>query len=137
MGLLGAGLSACTYSWEVGGGGAGGGTTTTASSGGAGGATTSSAPDCIALGKAVVTARIAAQACSYAGAQAQGECADKVVDECGCAAFVKDGASAQAGDFSDAVAAWDAAGCTRSCASCSPLTVGACLQNVSVIHCVP
>ncbi len=135
---LGLPAAACSYSWEIGSGGAAP-TTSSAGGGGAGGAsgTTTTAPDCASLKAALGTARVAAQACSYAGAQAQGECAQKITDECGCRAFVKAGASPEAKAFSDAVQAFASAGCAPTCAACSALQTGACLQAGAVIHCVP
>ncbi len=138
--VLGLPAAACSYSWEVGSGGA---APTTSSAGGAGGGTggasgtTTTPPDCDALQKAIDKARVAAQACSYAGAHLQGECAKKVMDACGCAAFVKDGGASKTKAFSDAVQAYGAAGCTPTCAACSALQTGACLQAGAVIHCVP
>ncbi len=140
LAMLGLQAPACSYSWEVGGGGASSTTSSTAAGGGGAGGTsvtTTSTADCAALAKAVATARVAAQACSYAGAQVQGECAAKVTDECGCRAFVKDGASSEAKAFTDALQAFEAAGCPPTCASCSALQTGTCLQAGSVIHCVP
>lgn len=126
--------SACSYSWEIGKGGSGG---TSASGEGGASTSTTTAPDCAALQKAMDSARVEAQACSYAGAQVQGECKQAVTDACGCEAFVKDAASTQAKGFTSAVGAFSAAGCTSQCGSCSPLQAGTCLQAGSVIHCVP
>lgn len=141
--LFGALSAGCSYSWEIGKGGTGGSGSSGEGGGGSTGSSTSSttssssAPDCAALGEALKDARAAAQKCSYAGAQAQGECAAEVTDECGCSAFVKSGSSPESAAFTQAVADFESAGCSPTCSTCSPAITGACLQNVTVIHCVP
>ncbi|MFO0593276.1 MAG: hypothetical protein U0441_37385 [Polyangiaceae bacterium] len=131
-------VPACSYSWEIGKGEGGTGGTGGAAGGSGGASSTTTGTDaCPSLENAMKTAQIDAQACSYAGAQVQGECASSVPDACGCKVFVKDASSAATKAFTSAVSAFDAAGCSPSCAGCSALQTGTCLQNASVVHCVP
>jgi hypothetical protein len=115
----------CAYDWDL---GAPAAASSSSSGGGAGGsdAGAEAGPDCAALGAAVDAARDGAKLCTIGAA---GQCGTSIVDERGCTSFVKDGASAAAADFAEAVGSFEAAGCAPPGGSCMPGTTGTCLYN--------
>jgi hypothetical protein len=80
-------------------------------------------PDCALLLADLASAREAAKSCTLGMV---GQCATSIVDECGCASYVREAPSAATTAFVAAVADVRAAGCAVTCGTCL-VSLGACL----------